>query len=110
MGSLPFAIPPAAIGGPPSDPGWGAGAVAVLPSTWLLFRVRWAVPGGTPPLPFPLAMPPPFSELLPLTWLLLRVTDPSRFWMPPPPAFGAVLPFTWLWSSFSVLSPLAKLK
>src|SRR6478672_11380287 len=81
--SLPLAMPPAAIGGPPAP---GA-AVAVLPSTWLLFKVRCAVPGGTPPLPLPLEMPPPFREVLPLTWLLLRVTEPSRFWMPPPPAF-----------------------
>src|SRR5262245_32900514 len=94
--SPPFAMPPAAIGGPPPEPGVGAGAVAVLPSTWLLFSVRWLVPGGMPPLPFPLEMPPPFREVLPLTWVLLSVTDPSRFWIPPPPALGAVLPFTWL--------------
>src|SRR6266516_1038006 len=94
--SPPFAMPPAAIGGPPWDPGWGAGAVAVLPLTWLLLSTRWLVSGGMPPLPFPLAMPPPFSEVLPLTWLLLTVTVPSRSWMPPPPALGAVLPFTWL--------------
>ena len=49
-----------------------------------------------PPLPFPLEIPPPFNDVLPFTWLLLRVTEPSRFWMPPPPALGAVLPFTWL--------------
>ena len=47
-----------------------------------------------PPLPFPLEIPPPFSEVLPFTWLLFKVTDPSRFWMPPPPALGAVLLFT----------------
>ena len=70
--------------------------MAVLPSTSLLFRVSWLVPGGTPPLPFPLEMPPPFSEVLPSTWLLLRMAVPSRFWMPPPPALGAVLPSTWL--------------
>ena len=71
--SPPFAMPPAAIGGPP-DPG---GAVAVLPLTWLWLSTRWLVPGGMPPLPFPLAMPPPFSEVLPLTWLLLRATVPA---------------------------------
>src|SRR5205823_5024253 len=49
----------------------------------------WRVPGRKPPLPSPLAMPPPFSEVLPLTWLLLTVTEPSRFWTPPPPALGA---------------------
>jgi hypothetical protein len=27
---LPLAMPPPAIGGPPSDPGWGTGPVAVL--------------------------------------------------------------------------------
>ena len=64
----PFAMPPAAIGGPLIDPGWGTGAVAVLPFTWLLFRVRWLGPGGTtPPAPFPLEIPPPFKELLPFT-------------------------------------------
>jgi hypothetical protein len=31
------------------------------------------VPGGMPPLPFPLEMPPPFNDVLPFTWLLLRV-------------------------------------
>src|SRR5947208_12495707 len=87
--SLPLAMPPAAMGGP-SPPA----AVAVLPSTWLLFSLSWLVPGGKPPLPFPLAMPPPFSEVLLLTWLLLTVTEPSRFWTPPPPALGAVLSFT----------------
>src|SRR5690349_21725251 len=35
----PFAIPPAAIGGPPSDPGWGTGAVAVLPFTSDLLKM-----------------------------------------------------------------------
>ena len=60
----PFAMPPAAIGGAPG-PG---GAVAVLPSTWVLLRTSWLVPGcAAPPLPFPLEMPPPFSEVLPLT-------------------------------------------
>ena len=34
----------------------------MLPFTWLLFRVRWLVPGGMPPLPFPLEMPPPFKR------------------------------------------------
>src|ERR1700722_5427487 len=90
---LPFAMPPAAMGGPLPGPD-GAGAGAVLPSTSLLFRTSWPVPGGTPPLPLPLEMPPPFKEVLVSTWLLLRVTEPNRFWMPPPPALGAVLPFT----------------
>jgi len=40
MASPPFAMPPAAIGGAPG-PG---GAVAVLPSTWLLLSTRWLVP------------------------------------------------------------------
>src|SRR5262249_47826079 len=88
--SPPFAMPPAAIGGP--SPG---AAVAVLPLTWLLLSTRWLVPGGMPPLPLPLAMPPPFSEVLPLTWLLLRVTVPSRFWMPPPLP-SAVFPVPWV--------------
>src|SRR5690242_4157099 len=96
--SPPLAMPPAAIGGP--SPG---AAVAVLPLTWDLLSTRWLVPGGMPPLPFPLEMPPPFSEVLPFTWLLLRVAVPSRFWMPPPPAFGAVLPFTWLLLRVSTL-------
>ena len=65
----PFAMPPAAIGGPLIGPGWGTGAVAVLPFTWLPFKVRWLVPGGVPPLPFPLEMPPPFKEVLPFTLL-----------------------------------------
>src|SRR5580693_5288684 len=67
----PFAMPPAAIGGP-MVPG---GAVAVLPFTWLLFRMRWLVPGGMPPLPFPLWMPPPpaLGAVFPVTRLLLRV-------------------------------------
>ena len=55
-----------------------------------------AVAGGRPPLPLPLEIPPPFSEVLPSTWLLLSVRVPHRFWMPPPPAPGAELPFTWL--------------
>src|SRR5712675_410491 len=78
----PFAIPPAAIGGPSSAPGWGTGAVAVLPFTSDLLRTSWLVagPGGPPlPGPGPLEMPPPFREVLPSTWLLLRVAVPSRF-------------------------------
>src|SRR5689334_9372583 len=106
--SPPLAIPPAAIGGPPCEPGCGTGAVAVLPSTWVLFRTRWLVPGGMPPLPFPLEIPPPFNDVLRFTWLLLRVTEPSRFWMPPPPALGAVLPFTWLLFSVRKLLLLEK--
>ena len=35
----PFAMPPAAIGGPPCDPGWGTGAVAVLPFTSDLLKM-----------------------------------------------------------------------
>src|SRR5215468_3811071 len=93
----PFAMPPAAIGGPPSPPGWGTGAMAVLPFPSDMFKMSWLVTGsGAPPLPGPLAIPPPFREVLPSTWLLLRVAVPSRFWMPPPPALGAVLPSTWL--------------
>ncbi len=92
---LPLAMPPAAMGGPlPVGPGR---AVAVLPSTWLLFRTSWPVPGGVPPLPLPLEIPAPLGAVLPSTSLLLRVSEPSRFWMPPPPpAFGAVLSSTWL--------------
>src|SRR5437763_1129308 len=71
--SLPLAMPPAAMGGPSR-----AAAVAVLPSTWQLFSVSWLVPGGKPPLPFPLAMPPPFSEVLVLTWLLLTQAPRTR--------------------------------
>jgi len=101
----PFAMPPAAIGGPVI--GGGTGAVAVLPFTWLKKIVSCAVPGGgppgPPPAPLPLAMPPPLRDVLPLTWLTLSVTSPARFWMPPPPAFGAVLPFTWLKLSVSWL-------
>ena len=96
-------MPPAAMGGPSP-----AAAVAVLPSTWLLFSLSWLVPGGKPPLPFPLAMPPPFSEVLLLTWLLLTVTEPSRFWTPPPPALGAVLSFTSLLLRVRTLPLLAK--
>src|SRR5262249_49938831 len=86
----PLAMPAAAVGGP-SPPG---GAVAVLPFTSDLFRMSWLVGGAWPPLPGPLAIPPPFRDMLPSTWLLLRVAVPSRFWMPPPPALGAVLPLT----------------
>src|SRR3989440_3366613 len=101
--SLPLGMPPAAMGGPSP-----AAAVAVLPSTWLLFSLSWLVPGGRPPLPFPLAMPPPFSEVSLLTWLLLTVTEPSRFWTPPPPALGAVLSFTALLLRVRTLPLLAK--
>src|ERR1022692_2522594 len=101
----PLAMPPAAIGGP--CPGAGTGAVDVLPSTWLRLSTSWLVPGGAPPeappLPLPLEMPPPLSEVLPSTWLALRVTSPARFWMPPPPARGAVLLSTWLKLSVSEL-------
>ena len=76
VASPPFAMPPAAIGGP--SPGCGT-EVAVLPSTWLLFNTSSLVPGGLPPLPLPLAMPPPLRELFPLTRLLLSVTEPARF-------------------------------
>src|SRR6266568_3609007 len=80
--SLPLAMPPAAIGGP-SPPG---PAVAVLPLTWLCRTTRWAVRSGAPALP--LAMPPPLSDVLPLTRLWSIVAEPSRFWIPPPPALG----------------------
>src|SRR5215510_863654 len=90
--SPPLAMPPPAMGGP--SPGMGT-VVAVLPSTRVLFSVRWLTSGGALP-PLPLEIPAPFREVLSLTSLLLRVAEPSRFWIPPPPALGAVLPSTWL--------------
>src|SRR4051812_33792094 len=69
----PLAIPPAAMGGPLMEPGWGAGAVAVLPLTSLWLMTKVASHGAPPPLPFPLEIPAPLSEVFPLTWLSLMV-------------------------------------
>ena len=105
--SLPFEMPPAAMGGPSPGPGGPAVAVFRLTSLWLSFSSAGPV---LPPLAFPLTMPPPCTAAFPLTWVWRAVTDPSKFWMPPPLPFGAVLSFTLLWSSFSTLSLPEKLK
>jgi len=62
--------------------------MAVLPFTWLPFRVS-VLPGleGGESMKSPLAIPPPTKPIavLPLTWLTLRATLPRMFTMPPPP-------------------------
>ena len=75
----PFAMPPAPAAGS------AGGRVAVD----LGLDHQDAGPGSAWP-PLPLAMPPPFGEVLPLTWLLLRVAEPSRFWIPAARVGGGV--------------------